>query len=243
MTTLAMDDMTQNEQDFLGFDASLEVELSEELLARKFLRPANRLHDVVYEVTNDVGYLHQYYLLRGEMYVRSFGSSHYCGSADSYDEISDIVIARIGNQVIGGCRMTYCHPASPRRLPMEKALVLGDYFPELPLQDVIHLEISRMAILPEFQNSLAMIEIIRQMFKRAADMKARFAFAISPLAFARNYRKAVALFGLDWQIRRDIEVPADDYDGLRMVMSVIDLAPIYVHKAKAAEERKNQLVS
>ncbi len=245
MATLAMSDIAMA-SDMIEVSPSArdnDSAISEDIIARKFLRPANRLQDVMYEVTRDPGYLHQYYLLRGEMYVRSFGASHYCGKPDSYDDMSDVVVARIGNHVIGGCRMTYCHPASPRRLPMEKTLVLSELLPDLPLQDVIHAELSKMAILPEYQNTLAMMEVIRTMLKYGAEKKARYAFAISPLSFARNYRRAGALFGLDWQIRRDIEVPAEEYDGLHMVMSMIDLAPIYAQREKADITGNIHLVS
>ena len=235
MATLAMDDLALQARKPLVFDAA-DTELSEEYLTRKFLRPAHRLQEVSYELTRDPGYLHQYYLLREQMFISVWGLQSFDGQKDDYDDVSDIMVARIGNQVIGGCRLTFSHPASPRRLPMEGGdFLLTDVLPELPLEDVIHVEISRMAILPDFQNSLAMLEISRQLLKRGADKKARYAFTLAPVPLARNYRRAANLFGLNWEIRNDVMIPdREEYEGIKMVLSMLDLAPVYAHKPKVS---------
>ena len=238
MATMAMDDLATKARNALALtpsmEAELSLELSEEYLNRKFLRPASRLQDVTYELTRDPGLLHQYYMLREQMFISVWGLENFDGKKDDYDDVSDIMVARIGNQVIGGCRLTFSHPASPRRLPMEGAdFQLAHALPELPLEDVIHVEISRMAILPDFQNSLAMLEISRQLLKRGADKHARFAFTLAPVPLARNYRRAAHLFGLNWEIRNDVFVPdREEYEGIQMVLSMLDLAPVYAHKSR-----------
>lgn len=238
MATLAMDDIAMKMREQMGYNPALDAELSDEYLTRKFLRPASHLENVTYELTRDPGYLHQYYMLREQMFISVWGLQNFCGKEDEYDAISDIMVARIGNQVIGGCRLTFSHPASPRRLPMEKEdFLLVDALPELPLEDVIHVEISRMAILPEFQNSLAMLEISRQLLKRGADKKARYAFTLAPVPLSRNYRRAAYLFGLNWEIRNDVMVPdREEYEGIKMVLSLLDLAPVYAHRTKKKAE-------
>jgi hypothetical protein len=129
---------------------------------------------------------------------------------------------------------------------MEKEdFLLVDALPELPLEDVIHVEISRMAILPEFQNSLAMLEISRQLLKRGADKKARYAFTLAPVPLSRNYRRAAYLFGLNWEIRNDVMVPdRAEYEGIKMVLSMLDLAPVYANRPKkqAAHDANRLLV-
>lgn len=206
--------------------------LSEEYLTRKFLRPAHNLESVVYELTRDPGLLHQYYQLREQMFISVWGLDNFSGKEDEFDSKSDIMVARLGNQVIGGCRLTFSHPNHPLRLPMEKEFIISDLLPELPLEDCIHVEISRMAILPEFQNSLAMLEISRQLLMRGAQQKARYAFTLAPVPLARNYRKAAYLFGLNWVIRNDVVIPErEEYEGIKMVLSMLDLAPVYANKA------------
>ena len=244
MATLAMDDLALKARSAAMLALSAESELSEEYLNRKFLRPAHRLEDVTYELTRDPGLLHQYYLLREQMFISVWGLQNFDGKKDDYDDVSDIMVARIGNQVIGGCRLTFSHPASPRRLPMEKEdLLLARSLPELPLEDVIHVEISRMAILPDYQNSLAMLEISRQLLKRGADKKARFAFTLAPVPLARNYRRAAHLFGLNWEIRNDVIIPdREEFEGIQMVLSMLDLAPVYAHRPKL-ESFANKLLA
>lgn len=244
MATLAMDDLALETQLPMSYQLDTNAELSEEYLTRKFLRPAHNLENVIYELTRDPGLLHQYYLLREQMFIRVWELSNFCGKHDEYDDISDIMVARIGNQVIGGCRLTFSHPANPRRLPMEKSFLLSDLVHDLPLEDVIHVEISRMAILPEFQNSLAMLEISRQLLKRGADKKARFAFTLAPLQLARNYRKAASLFGLNWEICNGIEIPdREEYEGIKMTLSMLDLAPVYSNRTGSKTETRQLALS
>jgi hypothetical protein len=214
-------------------------EISQEYLARRFSRPDRKLEHAVYELTRDVGYLHQYYLLREEDMVPFAGK-------DQYDDASDTMIARIGNHCVAGCRLTFSHPGSRSLLPMEEdGFSLAEALPELPLVDAPYVEISRMAILPEFENSLLMLEFSRQLLKRAAEKKTRYAFTLASVPLANSYRKAAQLFGLQWIIRNDIVIPEREaYEGAKMVLCMLDLAPVYRSKAKTARKtRESSLAS
>ncbi len=217
-----------------SFPLSSDVELSGDFLTRKFSRPQREPEQVVYEMTRDAGYLHQYFRLRQEMFIHIWGLEHFNGTKDEYDDQSDIMVARRGNHVIGGCRLTFHNAHASNRLPMEKSdFVLAEHLKDIPFSDVTYVEISRMAILPEFQNSVVLLELSRQLLKRGAEMKARYAFTLAPTTLARNYRKAASLFGLKWEIRNDIQVPdREEYEGIRMVLSMLDLAPVYTPKSK-----------
>jgi len=220
-----------------------DSELSEEYLTRRFSRPAKEAERVTYELTRDPGYLHQYFRLREEMFISVWGLKQFSGQKDEYDDESDIMVARIGNQVVGGCRLTFSTPEDRKHLPMEKQdFVLEDQFVELGLYDLKFAEISRMAILPEYQNSLVMLELSRQLLKRGAEKKARYAFTLSPVPLARNYRKAAHLFGLNWKIRADMEIPdREEYEGIKMVLSMIDLAPVYRPKPRAKAQVEDSI--
>lgn len=213
---------------------SAEVELSTEYLTRKFNRPQRQPDAVTYELTRDAGYLHQYFRLREEMFINVWGLEKFTGQKDEFDDCSDIMIARVGNHVIGGCRLTFSTPETRIHTPMEKSdfdLVNG--LPELNLAKESYVEISRMAILPDYQNSVVMLELSRQLLKRGAEQRARYAFTLAPTKLARNYRKAASLFGLDWQILNNIEIPdRDEYEGIKMVLSMLDMAPVYTRKSK-----------
>jgi len=244
MANVVMDDLAFSARANVAYHPGDNTELSEEYLTRRFLRPAHRLENITYELTRDPGLLHQYYLLREQMFISVWGLANFSGMKDEYDDESDVMVARLGNQVVGGCRLTFSRPDSPRRLPMEKAFLICDLLPELPLEDCIHVEISRMAILPEFQNSLAMLEISRQLLKRGADQKARYAFTLAPVPLARNYRKAAHLFGLNWVIRNDVVIPErEEYEGIKMVLSMLDLAPVYTERKAAAQKSDSLLLA
>lgn len=238
MENLASENLLKAAKPPVTFPNLLDVELSDEYLIRKFSRPDRAPASVVYEVTKDVGYLHQYYRLREEMFINVWGLEHFIGGKDEFDDASDIIVARLGNHCIGGCRQTFSYQGEHTLLPMEKdGLRMQELLPELPLEDVTYLEISRMAILPEFQNSVVMLELIRQLIKRAAEKKAMYAFTLAPLPLARNYRKATTLFGLKWSVRHDVIIPErEEYEGIKMVLSVLDLASIYRQKPKKSRE-------
>lgn len=210
--------------------------ISHDLISKRFSRPARAPEKVTYELTQDPGYLFQYYRLREEMFISVWGLEHFSGEKDAYDDCSDIMVARIGNHVIGGCRLTFSVPGQRIQLPMEKeGFNLPELFPNLSLSEHTYVEISRMAILPDYQNSVVMLEMSRQMLRRGAEQHARYAFTLSPSSLARNYRKAAMLFGLKWNIMNNIPVPdREEYEGIKMVLSTLDLDTIY-QKEKAEQ--------
>lgn len=203
--------------------------LAPDMLTKRFSRPQRAVEKVTYELTYDAGYLFQYFRLREEMFISVWGLEHFTGEKDPFDDISDVMIARVGNHVIGGCRLTFSTPENRKKLPMEKEdICLEEKFPQLSLSAHSYVEISRMAILPEYQNSVVMLELSRQMLRRGAEKHARYAFTLSPTGLARNYRKAAMLFGLKWNILNNIEIPErDEYEGIKMVLSMLDLEAAY----------------
>jgi hypothetical protein len=215
---------------------SVDVDISSESLTRKFGRLQPQPKTVNYEVTRDAGYLHQYYHLREDMFIHVWGMEN--AGKDAYDDHSDIMVARSGNHCIGGGRLTFTMVKNRTLLPMEKDdFSLADVLPELDLAKESYVEISRMAILPEYQNSVVMLELSRQLLKHSAEKKARYAFTLAPAKFARDYRKAANLIGLEWKILTDIAIPdREEYEGVKMVLSMLDLSPLYSRKSKKKEQ-------
>jgi Acetyltransferase (GNAT) domain len=209
-----------------------DTELSYEFLARKFGRLQRKQEDITYETTRDPGYLHQYYLLRENMFIHVCGLGHSAGQKDAFDDQSDIMVARVGNHVIGGCRLTFSTPKSRTPMPLEKNdFDLGQALPDRNIGKATYMEISRMAILPEYQNSVVMLELSRRLLKYGIEKKARYAFTLAPAKIERNYHKAAALFNLEWQILNDVEIPdREEYEGIRMALSMLDMASVYPRK-------------
>ena len=83
----------------------------------RYLR-APRAAGRVFEFTRDPAYLHQYYLLRARLSNGIATFSQIFAQADEADKRSHILVARRGNQVIAGVRLTVSGPRQPQPLPM-----------------------------------------------------------------------------------------------------------------------------
>ncbi len=80
--------------------------MNEQWLAERFSRQVHaKNQDIIYEFTKDPGLLHQYYILRKNLLNESWGVPYVQDLEDAYDAHSHIMVARIGNHVIGGFRL------------------------------------------------------------------------------------------------------------------------------------------
>lgn len=210
---------------------------ADSILGRKALRSAKLAEPVSYDFTDDVGLVHQYCRLREEMFISVWGLEHFSGQKDRYDDISHVLVARRGLHVIAGGRLTISSSMHPVTMPMEgKDLSLQQIFPEYNLEKGTYGEFSRLAILPEFRAGEVFPEIARRFIRRAIAEGVDYAFNLAPLPLARSYRQTMQLFGLNWQVRTDIPVPQrEEYEGIRMVISVMDLTQIGKSRQKATD--------
>jgi len=216
---------------------SADSDLSAESLTRKFGRELRQPSPIVYELARDPGLLHQYYQLRENLFLHAWGLQNFAGKKDTFDDHSDIMVARARNHCIGAGRLTFTSFMAPNPLPVEKnGFSLVEALPELNLTQEAYVEISRLAILPEYQNSVVMLELSRQLLTRAAERKVRYIFMLTPAKLARNYHKAAGLFGLEWQVLNNIHIPDSEEYESKMVLSMLDLAPVYRSKSKKKEK-------
>ena len=194
--------------------------LTEDYLARKANRSAELRKELSYDITSDSALLHQYYRLREEMFISVWGLEHFSGAEDSFDKHSSFIIARQGHQCVGGARITVSNTAHRSALPMEKNdFVLKDLLPELSLDSCAYGEISRLAILPDFRKGQILPEMLRRAIRWGIAEGLQYAFTLSPVALARNYRQLGQVFGIDWKIS-DIAIPQrEEYEGIKMVLS------------------------
>lgn len=206
--------------------ASAEMDLTEKYLARRAQKLLPAKQEVKYEFTQDPGLLHQFYKLREEMFISVWGLKHFTGGEDAFDHSSHIIVARLGKQVIGGTRLTISSPAAPQALPMEHDdFKLSELFPDLGLVNRSYCEFSRAAILPDYQSGPVMPIGFAKAIQRAIAEGVDYAFTLSPIPMARNYRQTMQAFGFGWNIRSDIKIPErESFEGIRMVLSVMDLS-------------------
>lgn len=223
----------EKEQKTTGFKLprlSLDTDLSEHRLARKFAGTPALPDKIDYEFTHDPALMHMYYQLREEMFISVWGLEKFCGQKDEFDDASEIMIARRGQLCIGGCRLTISTPSQPRKLPMEgNDLQLQALFPELDLQETTYCEFSRLAIMPDYRNGVIFPEMVRRFIKRMIAEGVEYAFGISPVPLARSYRQTIQMFGVNVEMHKEIEIPErEEYEGIKMVLSLVDLSK-YVH--------------
>jgi hypothetical protein len=218
-------------------------DISEVFLTKKFNRPSKTDAQITYEITDDPALLHQYYLLRNKMFIDTWGLQNFSGMKDEFDDNSHVVIAHIDRLCIGGCRLTYKRPYSNDILPMEKnGFLLVDTVPDIPIDDALCAEWSRMSILPEYQNSVVIVEITRKLIEHSIKTKANFTFWLSPMTLARNYRKVIGLFGLNMEIRRDVVIPdCESFEGVKMFLSLVDWSLVRNVNSKTTEAKEDLL--
>lgn len=212
----------------------------ESRLTRRALRSVSPLPEVEYEFTQDVGLLHQYFLMREAMFISVWGLKNFSGLHDRFDDVSEIMVARRGKQVLAGGRITVSAPSRRQLLPMEGAdLSLASAFPDLDLANHTYCEFSRLAILPEFRSGQTFPEVARRFIRRAVAEGVDYAFNMAPVPLARSYRQAMLNFGLKWQVRQDVQVPErEEFEGIKMVLSVMNLTHLRMGSKMLAETRE-----
>lgn len=198
-------------------------------LSRRFRAEPLNQKPVEYEFTRDPGLLHQYYLLREQMFINVWGLHHFVGREDQFDKLAHILIAKLGNLCIGGARILVKFPNASQRLPLENDdFNLEQLLPELNLREKRYGEFSRLALLPEFRGGKYTRQMYRHLNSKALECKLDYVFALAPLSQARSYRSSYRAMGFDYVIREDLAVPdREEFEGIRMCLSMLNLTPFY----------------
>lgn len=193
----------------------------------RFARASLTEQPVEYEFTHDPALLHQYFMLREQMFISVWGLKAFDGTEDHYDPLSDILIAKVGNLCVGGSRLTFSTPENRILLPMEQqGLSLTELFPELHLENKSYSECTRLALLPDYRTREVSFDIRYYMVKHCLQKNADYGFFLSPLVQARNYRQTFLSLGLQCRICTEIEIPdKEEYEGIKMYMTMLDFTP------------------
>lgn len=218
-----------------GFSAAENMERD---LERRFSRPARVEPEVVFEFTRDPGFLQQYYNLRERMYISVWGLQEFNGQEDEFDRKSHILVARKGNMVVGGARITVKTPRMPNLLPMEgRDINLERQITDLKLRHCRYGEFSRLALLPEYRGGEYTQAIYEALNRKSIALNLKYVFAISPVAQARSYKKSYMAMGFDYTIRNDVTIPDNpEFEGIKMCLSVLDLSQYYSGSADTVEQ-------
>lgn len=224
------------------------LENAQEYLAHRFGRPQKQKDPVVFQFTTDKALLHQYYLLRDQMFKRFIKDYSGDTGADIYDKISEILVAVRGNLVIGGCRVTVREGDENFLLPMEtKDFKIKEHFPELPLNTERHCVVSKFAILEEHKENELLYGLCKAVFNKTVSLGVHYGFACTRYELARNWRRIATIMGATkTKICEEIEVPeSNSFPGQRLYMVYSDLSEFFRKDGSVVQmraERKLELV-
>jgi len=231
LKNLGTEVLKENFPFYTDAEKTAAASLNREAARQKFSPDSGPL---TYEFTKDPGYLHQYYRLREEMYISVWGLKHFDGQEDSFDADCHTLVARVGNHVVGGCRLIVVNPYSDNLLPLEsEQFRLQNVLPGLNIESCKIAECSRLAVLPEYRMQVSRkLQIL--LTDHARDVGSSYAFAIAPAAQARSYKTYLRSRGYDFIIT-DVKVPErEEFEGIKMCLQMVDF-----HVAK--QENNNLL--
>jgi len=194
----------------------------------KVLSRAEILSQVVFEVTENPLLLKQYYHLREDVYREDLGLQDFCGEEDHYDLEGDIVIGRMGDNVIGGGRINYSAPEKRSLLVLEEdEFTMQAVFPQFDLSEKIYCEFSRLIIKREYRRGGKLLDLLlKKMLIHVQNQGVEFLFTVSPVRQAALYRSVFYKMGLVY-VTEPLKVPAKRiYEGIPMVLSRMELTPI-----------------
>ena len=205
----------------------------QESLIRRFSKPDKGVEPVVFEFTEDKALLHQYHLLREDIFWSNATHLEEKNSDEIYDKISEVLVARRGRQVIGACRLTFREGDEKFLLPMEtETFQIRDALPELPLDKERHAVISKFAILEEHRAYDILYGLCKILFDRVIATDTYYVFArAETYALGRNWRLIANSFGAKHtQICNDVDVPENpNVPGVKRYLTYSDLSDLCQH--------------
>lgn len=222
-----------------SYFASLDDYSAYSDMVRKMTKLSERSSEVAYEFTTDVALLHQYCILREEMFKKVWDLEHFKAQKDAIDEISDIVVARKGNQCIGGGRVTFSTPHKRQKLPMESEhFSLVNALPDFSLSEHSYAEVTRIAVLSEFSKDNVIVELTNRVILRIIAEGCKYLFFISPMSMTRTHRRVVNQLGYVLTTDKSVIIPdREEYEGIQMFLSYIDLTP-YIAAGRVASVKE-----
>jgi hypothetical protein len=181
--------------------------------------------EVVLEFSNNLMFRQSYFNLREKCYRADLGLDGFFGGWDHYDTAGNVLIARKGEEVVGGVRIIENLPGGDTLLPLESEdFRLKNIYPDLGLETSAYCEFSRLAVERSSRvgGHLAK-DIIVEATREAKARGIRYLFAVSTPLQARCYRKVFRALGHDYIIDNSVEVPQKEiYGHLNMVLAYCD---------------------
>lgn len=198
---------------------------AEELLALRHKKKPYRNEPLTYEFTRDPELVSQYQSLYKSR-CKDVSSDEAIRSDDEYDRNSHILVARKGKLVIGGGRLYVSSPRNRRQLRMEEenSFSLTSYFPELEGKQLSYGDFTRLVVLEDYRVEEVVQTIFLHILRKCMSVKVNIIYAISPLAYARYYRKVWQSLGQERSVIHSnytfAPVPDDISQSTRYLLSL-----------------------
>lgn len=207
------------------------VSEQEQVLTERYLRAPREKQPVAYEFTRDMGYLHQYYALRERMRLSVWRPRKNEAVEDVFDKAGNILIARAGNFVVAGCRLTFSSPRKEMLLPVEsKGFSLKQALKNLNLEYRKYAELSDLVMEPAYQTEKCMKEIFRRVSRKLIANKVDYLMSVGSLADTRLYRSFLGKMGINLTVRADVELPTDYENGTKSYLMILAVDPQQAEK-------------
>lgn len=180
---------------------------------------------VQFELSRNPDWLAEYYRIREYCFRQDLGLISFDGSEDEFDRTGLILIARDGDHVVGGARIS--GKAGPRGLPLpmeREGMALDPWFPQLRRQELTYCQWTRMALLPGYRTVDILREACRAMIEVARREGYAYAFNIAGMNRARLYKRLHSNLGVEYRILEQVPVPVErGFHGLPHLLSVTAL--------------------
>lgn len=180
---------------------------------------------VNYFFTKNQNLLNKYYKMREESFISTWNLTNFHVGEDSYDKISEILVATYFNECIAGARLIV-HPAkSDVKLTFEvDGFDVQHVFTDLNLKEKCYGEISRLAVSSKYKGTSTGKEILRIIGLRGEEIGCDYFIVVCPKSSARFVRQTFNNCGYKATIYPNIKLPdRPTYENIKMYLMVIEL--------------------
>lgn len=185
---------------------------------------------VVFEITTDAKLLAQYYELREKSYRKTLKLDNFCGREEELDRQSDIMIARIGDECLGGVRI--CGADNQELIPLEHSSEsLEKQLPDLDLDQNSYCQWMRLSLSLSRDLKIPHLELQKQfcfaLTKFSIKLGYRYGFCLSSKIHHRYYKRIFTQYGYNYWKCDDVSIELEEeFDDLEHLLCVTDMYSI-----------------
>jgi len=141
-----------------------------------------------------------------------------------------IYIVRDNNRVIGGTKLTFCHPRSNQQLPMEEETFSVQHYLPKDFNYSFYGEIGRLVIDPSYRGNVILQNMVRNLMLFSLSHHCGYLFVLAPRLNAVLYNRICKQLKTPSKIHKDAILPDKQlYHDLQIKLLSCDLKPMVQH--------------